>query len=258
MTLGDPEPQPERLRELIVTGTLKQFKGVMDIEAGLWRDRTFRHLRRDGLVLLGPIVHGDSLIWIVPSSQEPALFPDPDGAEPITISLGDQILSLPPGMSLQQIHDRAVRERFDLYRALRLGLLRAGPLPAGRLRLLFAVARFINPPVFWLWVDSLTAELARLGFRPTPSPGEPPPSGESASPPSAQPSAQPEPWLQIPDRRSDRRILELWWQGLTMPQIADRVGYSKKTVRNRLWKLRAEHGSAIVPTGRQLRRLGTK
>jgi hypothetical protein len=272
MAIGDPKPQTERVRQLIVIGDLEQLKGVMDVEGSLWHDRTFRDLRPGGMVLLGPVMHGASIIWVVPSGEEPALFPDRDSTEPITISHGAKTLSVSPDMTLQQIYDRAIQERFDLYRALRLGLLRASPLPVGRLRLLFAAAGFINPSLFWRWVADLTAELHCLGFQPTASLDEPLPPADEPEPLESsrsgwlatkgsgdgQVAAGAKPWMQIPDVGWHRRALELWWRGYTVTEIAAMLDRRPKTIGNRLSDLRRTHGLDIVPTAGRLRTLNIK
>ena len=64
-----------------------------------------------------------------------------------------------------------------------------------------------------------------------------------------------EPWTQIPDHGWDRQALDLWWQGLTVPEIANRLHMGEKTVRNRLTTMRKVYGEKIVPTARQLRKM---
>jgi hypothetical protein len=65
MGTDDPRLHTEQGRELIVTGDLEQFKGLMDVEAALSQDLTFRRLGRLYLTLFGPIVHGASILWLV-------------------------------------------------------------------------------------------------------------------------------------------------------------------------------------------------
>jgi hypothetical protein len=261
MTIAGLGPQTELIRDLIVTGELEQLKGVMDLEVSLWRDRTFTHLRRSSVVLVGPVVHGASIIWLLPSGSQADLFLFHDcHDEMMTLRWAMSSISVSPDMTLQQIWDQAIVKHVSLCLQFHLGLLRAIPLPQGCLRLLFAVAGFENPPLFWRWVDGLTAELDRLGFHPA-GPSAAPPLDEPASPEpthqdrsAAEPAGDSEPWMQIPDLR-DRQTVELWRSGLTMPEIARKLGYSPKTVRNWIWRLRATHGTDTVPTLEQLRRL---
>ena len=240
MTTGELGPQIELRRELILTGDLDQLNSLLEVEAGISTDDAFRRPRRVSLTLFGPIARGASTCWLVHNGFQLVLSSYHDGAGLITITNGLRRLSVSPDMTLQQIYDRAVAERLDICRALHLGLLSATPLPHGRLRLLFALAGFENPSLFWLWVDGLTAELHRLGFLVAP-PGVPPPSDE--------------PWLRIPDLSWHRQALELWWSGLAVAEIAVRLGYSEKTVRNILSILRAAYGTDVVPTAAELSRL---
>jgi len=50
-----------------------------------------------------------------------------------------------------------------------------------------------------------------------------------------------EPWEIIPDKGSDRKIVELYCQGYPLAQIADTVHLSRKRVSNRLSELRREY-----------------
>ena len=63
------------------------------------------------------------------------------------------------------------------------------------------------------------------------------------------------PWTQVADHGWDRHALELWWQGLTVPEIAGRLHLGEKTIRNRLTAMRKIYGENVVPTARQLRKM---
>ena len=273
MTTADPDPQTERVRELIVTGNLKQLKGVMGVKVSLWRDRAFSELRHDCLPLVGPVVQDTSLIWLLPSGSQADLLLFHDCTdEMMALRWRLHGISVSPGMTLQQIYDQALADHISLSYALHLGLLHAIELPEDRLCLLFAVAGFENPPIFWRWVDDLTAELARRGFRPAPSLDAPPPPADEPEPLDSsqsgwlavqgpgggQAAGQDRPWMQIPDHGWDRRALEYRWRGYTIPEIAGRLDLSARTVANRLSILRAACGPQIVPTARWLRTLGIK
>lgn len=262
MATTGPKPQTERVRQMSVTGEMEQLKAQLSLEAALSADQTFSQVKRISLTLYGPISLGPSTCWLIHDGSHPVLSAYRRTRERTLIRFDPHHFSISPDATFQQIYDQIASPDVDPCLALHVGLLSATSLPGGCLRLIFAVAGFEDPIRFWSLVDSLLAELHGLGFHsatPACAPSSAAaPVDQAATVAGLGSPPQPEPWLQIPDRRSDRRILELWWQGLTMPQIADRVGYSKKTVRNRLWKLRAEHGSAIVPTGRQLRQPGTK
>ncbi len=254
MTTDAPPPQDEWVRQIFLTGEMEHFEAFMDLEAEQYHDLTFRDPGRVHLRLLGPLAHRRSTCWLVHGDRESILTPARCGFERAAITWGSRSIVVSPGMTLQQIYDRAVDARVDLCRALHLGLLRAVSLPEGCIRLLIAVSNFDNRPRFWLWVDGLTAELVRLGFRPAPSLGVPP-----VVPPASLPAAlAAEPWLQIPDHRWDRHLLRLWWQGHPLKEIAASLIYSEKTLKNRLSALRFAYGEDIVPTRGQLRTLGLR
>jgi len=65
------------------------------------------------------------------------------------------------------------------------------------------------------------------------------------------------PWELIPDHLWDRRALKLWWEGLTCPEIGERLSQAPKTIRNRLTQLRKAYGPAVVPFNRRRDRVGT-
>jgi hypothetical protein len=65
-------------------------------------------------------------------------------------------------------------------------------------------------------------------------------------------------WNKIPDLGWDRQALELWWRGYQIPQIADRLHLTEKTVRNRMSALRKIYTEDIVPTAEQLRQMGLR
>jgi hypothetical protein len=178
-------------------------------------------------------------------------------------------------MTLQQIYDQAADKGIELGRALSLGQLRATSLPDGRLRLLFALGGYNHPSLFWKWVDGLTVELDRLGFRTADLSAASLPLDEPGSRTSTQqgwlateatrshphshdrpaPTGQDQPWMSVPDVNWDRQALELWWQVYTIGEIATKLGYRQKTVRNRFSNLRATYGPDTVPTLHRLRKL---
>ncbi len=142
-----------------------------------------------------------------------------------------------PDMTLQQIYDRAIAERLELCRALHLGLLRAIPLPHGRLRLLFAVAGFLNPPLFWRWVDGLAAELDRLGFHRADSAEASPgtAAGLPLKPEEPQPADPLDWWFDWRDR-----CRALGYR-VTLYDIAARSAYSLDTIKKKHALYLAEH-----------------
>jgi hypothetical protein len=272
MTTGDPEPQIELRRELILTGDLEQLKGVMDVEEALSRDYTSTRPKRICLTLFGPVAHGASIIWLISCGFQPVLSSYRDSIGRRTISRGPAQITVTPDMTLQQIYDQAVDKHLDFGRAFHLGLLRASSLPDGRLRLIFTLEGCDNPFIFWRWVDGLTAELHRLGFSAAAPPGEPPPpADEPGSLESSQSgwlagqgsradqvAAGAKPWMKIDDVGWDRRALELWWRGYTVPEIADRLSKRPKTIGNRLSSLRRTYGPDIVPPVGRLRTLNIR
>ena len=236
MTTTGPEPQ-EYVRELILTGELEQFNALMELEAGLSYDLTFRDFGRTCLCLLGPIVHGASICWLLPSGRQPILSSHSNRTDQTTISWGRARISVTPDMTLQQIYDRAVDERLNLCRALHLGLLRAIPLPGGRLRLLFAVAGFVHPPLFWLWVDGLAAELDRLGFHRADS-AEASPGAAAGLPPRPEEPQPVDPLDWWFDWRDRCRALGY---RVTLYDLACRTSYSLATIKTKHSLYIAEH-----------------
>ena len=256
MTTGDPEPQTEQGRQLSVTSDLVQLTGLMEFEADRYRDDAFRPPRHMSLTLFGPIARGTSICWLVYNGVHPVLSSHRHRTGRTSFGSGPWRFSVSPGMTLQQVYDQIAESGLDPCEILHVGQLRAIPLPQGRLRLLFAVAGFQRPSFFWRWVDDLTAELDRLDFHPVVLSAVPPLDGPPSptSPQQDQPAEEAQPWMQIPDLR-DREMVRLRRSGLSMPKIADKLGYSKKTIRNRLSKLRTLYGTDMVPTFQQLRKL---
>jgi len=283
MTTGDPEPQTEQIRELFVTGDLQQLNALLDLEAGLPTDRTFSQLKRTTLTLFGPIVRGTFACWFIHDGPHPILSTYRCATERTLIHFDPFHFSVPPNAPLQEVYNTIAASGVDPCDVLRVGLLRAIPLPHDRLRLLFAVAGFENPSRFWSLVDDLTAELDRLGFLVLPltlageglaaaPPGESSPSADEAGSLESTHSGwladqasggdqvaagHDRPWLQIPDHGWDRRALELWCRGYTIPEIAVRLDRCPQTVRNRLTTLRTTHPD-YVPMAAQLRKLNIR
>lgn len=56
-----------------------------------------------------------------------------------------------------------------------------------------------------------------------------------------------QPWFHIRDVGGNREIVRLWHENLTCKEIALRLGYTEKTIVNRINLLRNEYGSEIVP-----------
>ena len=237
MTTGELGPQIELGRELLLTGDLDQLNSLLEVEAGISTDDAFRRPRRVSLTLFGPIARGASTRWLVHNGFQLVLSYYHDGAGLITITNGLRRLSVSPGMTLQQIYDRAVAERLDICRALHLGLLSATPLPHGRLRLLFALAGFENPSLFWLWVDGLAAELDRLGFHRADS-AEASPGTAAGLPPrpkEPQPADPLDWWFDWRDR-----CRALGYR-VTLYDLACKTSYSLATIKTKHSLYIAEH-----------------
>ena len=278
MTTAGPEPQAELIRELILTGDMAQLKGLLELEEGFSRDGIFKFGDRLHLILFGPLEHGSYVSWLVYYGYHQVLsgYRDSiilsgyrDKGHRTSFGSGRRQFSISPDMTLQQVYDY-IKSRADPCEILRVAQVRAIPLPGGRLRLFFILGGFPLPPFFWRWVDGLTAELARLGFQPTPSLDAPPPPADEPEPlesirsgwlagqasGGAQPAAG-RPWLQIPDVGWDRLALEYWWRGYTVSEIAARLGLCPQTIRNRLTTLRNVYPNC-VPTAAQLRKLNIR
>jgi hypothetical protein len=58
------------------------------------------------------------------------------------------------------------------------------------------------------------------------------------------------PWLQIPDKGTDRVFVRLWWQGFSGEKIADRLTMKRGSVYSKACDLRKRYGIKIVPIRR--------
>ncbi len=67
-----------------------------------------------------------------------------------------------------------------------------------------------------------------------------------------------EPWMKIKDINWERQALELWWGGYTAKEIGDRLGLEAKTINNCMSRLRETYDEEIVPTVKQLRKMGQR
>ena len=102
-----------------------------------------------------------------------------------------------------------------------------------------------------LW-DAIRDELEKLGWFSLPVIPEVTASTASHAVTITEAQSQPanpaaEIWMNIPDVGPNREILRNWHKGLTCEQIAVRVSLSKKTVLNRINKLRKDYGTEVVP-----------
>lgn len=112
--------------------------------------------------------------------------------------------------------------------------------------------RLTGERTLWdLW-DAIRDELEKLGWFSLPAIPEvtasTPPQAVTSTEAQSQP-ANPtaEIWMTIPDVGPNREILRHWHKGLTCEQIAVRVSLSRKTVLNRINKLRKDYGAEVVP-----------
>jgi len=167
MTTGQAEPQIEQVRQLFLTAKMDQFRGLMELEVGSLRDRSLKPGRRIILNLFGPIGSDVSIRWLVSAGAHAVLSWSGEGRK--VLGYGPWRFSISPGMTAQQVYDLIAESGLDPCQILHVGQIHAIELPGGCIRLLFALAEFRQPSLFWLWADDLTAELHRLGFRPAPS-----------------------------------------------------------------------------------------
>jgi hypothetical protein len=63
----------------------------------------------------------------------------------------------------------------------------------------------------------------------------------------AQALTESQPWLHIPDKRNQRRIVELWCKGKSAKEIAKEIGVNPQYVYNLLLKLRRQYPEARIP-----------
>ncbi|GAG70567.1 unnamed protein product [marine sediment metagenome] len=71
----------------------------------------------------------------------------------------------------------------------------------------------------------------------------------------AEPTAEDEPWNQIPDHLWDKIAVQMWWEGYTNREIADRVGVTPRRVTNRISELRGRYSELVVPKDTTRRKL---
>lgn len=100
----------------------------------------------------------------------------------------------------------------------------------------------------WLIWDKIRNELEKLGWFALPEILEPSKTVEiKVEPQQIETSTPAEVWMMIPNIGANRDIVRFWYQGLTCGQIATRVGLTKKTILNRINRLRKDYGIQIVP-----------
>jgi hypothetical protein len=100
----------------------------------------------------------------------------------------------------------------------------------------------------WLIWDKIRDELEKLGWFTLPEIPEPSKTVEiKVEPQQIETSTPVEVWMMIPNIGANRDIVRFWHQGLTCGQIAARVGLTKKTILNRINRLRKDYGIQIVP-----------
>jgi len=232
MTTGDPEPQPERVRQLFLTGDLEQLNAQLSLEAALSADQTFRQVKRVTLTLYGPITLGPSTCWLIHDGPHPILSTYRRTRERTLVHFDPFHFSVSPDGDFQHVYDTIAVSDVDPCLALRVGLLRATSSSDGRLRLIFAVAGFENPPRFWSLVDDLLAELHGLGFHSI-DPAKPPPEpdrGVALLPPRPE---EPHPGARL-DRWFDWRAecKSLCYQ-VTLREIATKARYAYDTVKKK-------------------------
>ncbi len=112
--------------------------------------------------------------------------------------------------------------------------------------------RMTGERTLWELWDAIRDELEKLGWFSLPEIPEVTASTTPQAVTSTEAQSQPanptaEIWMTIPDVGPNREILRLWHKGLTCEQIAVRVSLSRKTVLNRINKLRKDYGAEVVP-----------
>jgi hypothetical protein len=214
LTTGDPEPQTELIRELILTGEMEQLKGLMELEEGPSRDRIFKFGERMHLLLFGPIERGVSVSWLVCYGYHQVLsgYRDStilsgywDKGHRTLFGSGRRQFSVSLDMTLQQLYDYIAESRAD--------------------------------PCEILHVAQVRALLHRLGFCPA-DPGEPSP---HTAPPA--PDHGLAPLLPRPEEPQPGDPLDRWfdWRAeckalgyqVTLREIATKAGYAYDTVKKK-------------------------
>lgn len=100
----------------------------------------------------------------------------------------------------------------------------------------------------WLIWDKIRDELEKLGWFTLPEIPESSKTDEiKVEPQQIETSTPAEVWMMIPNVGANRDIIRFWYQGLTCGQIATRVCLTKKTILNRINRLRKDYGIQIIP-----------
>ena len=108
--------------------------------------------------------------------------------------------------------------------------------------------QIIGEKTVWLIWDKIRDELEKLGWFTLPEIPEPSKTVEiKGERQQIETSTPVEAWMMIPNIGANREIVRFWYQGLTCGQIATRVGLTKKTILNRINRLRKDYGIQIVP-----------
>lgn len=112
--------------------------------------------------------------------------------------------------------------------------------------------RLTGDRTLWELWDAIRDELEKLGWFSLPEIPEITATTAPQAVTNIEEQSQPanptaEIWLTIPNVGPNREILRHWHKGLTCEQIAVRVSLSRKTVLNRINKLRKDYGAEVVP-----------
>lgn len=160
-------------REIIASGTLENFRGLVEFEqrraGGSNPDfnNTVVSLVTMTFGLYGPIVQSssNSMNWLVVNGHHTFLNAYLKGQSGVMMGGPHGNLTLRLGVTLDELDHEARRQGAILSRILRVGEFWASELPGKQIRVVFNVSLFENPSLFWAWVDSFIAEMRRQGFK---------------------------------------------------------------------------------------------
>jgi len=238
-----PYPDELSIYEIMPKGELIHFQGMME----QLKINPLRHR----LGIYGPIVQGTTLTWFISNGDNKILDAIKHGRpEGMGIGMGGQYIKLWGGMTLEELVFVAENQKTDLPHLIRVGLVTVAELPQGQIRILLSHGGIEPPIVFWFWAVELMKEMERLGF----SEIQPMEDGESLN--QQKQDEQLEPWKKIPDHLWDRVAVEMWCNGYTNRDIANKVSVQPRVVTNRISQLRQLYPS--IPTNDQRRKLMIK
>lgn len=173
MTHVSNPDKPKKQIEIIVSGTLESFKGLVEFEqkraggSNSDYDNTIVSLVTMAFGLYGPITQGSgrAVYWLVVNGYHHFLDAHRRGRSGVSMGGPSGQLKLQAGITLDELDREARRQGISLSRILHVGEMWASELPGEQIRVVFNVSLFGDPHLFWKWVGDFVAEMNRQGFK---------------------------------------------------------------------------------------------